>query len=109
MSIDLRLEHLDLLKRALQLRTLSPRSREAFTDMLEEMTTEAPRRCAHAGPMWKLWALRPKQAKWVRTALGEEDPEPDMRFTSGDVPRGREVPTPEVLKNLPKLPPGRSR
>lgn len=51
--------------------------------------------------------LSEKQRSWVLREAGLSDTL-DL-FSSGKVPRGREVPTPDVLKseNLPKRPPGR--
>lgn len=55
--------------------------------------------------------LTPKQREWVTKAtirLGLDEPEPAENLVSrGLVPRGNEVPVPEVLKNLPLKPPGR--
>lgn len=99
--------HLDLLRRALDLATLPALARDAFQDMLEEMTTEVPRRCAHDGrPKWRQHEMAPKQLKWVCSALGEEMPEPDTRLTSGDIPRGREV-APMFDTRLPMRPPNK--
>jgi len=39
----------------------------------------------------------------------EAEPEYLNLVSRGLVPRGREVETPEVLRNLPKLPPGRTK
>lgn len=43
-----------------------------------------------------------KQREWVESALLEYLP-----ISAADVPRGREVPTPEVLRKLPLKPPPR--
>jgi hypothetical protein len=98
---DRRVEQLGLLSRVIGLRGLYENAREAFEGMLEEMTTEvSPGR-------YKRFTLSEKQEAWVRRCLGEEVVQPDNRFSRGAIPRGRHVPTPEVLKNLPKFPPGR--
>jgi len=53
--------------------------------------------------------LSPKQRTWVRgvyeNIIGE--PQYENLISSGKAPRGKEVPTPEVLRNLPKRPPTR--
>jgi hypothetical protein len=54
--------------------------------------------------------LSEKQRGWL---LGAHEklfaaPQYENLVSSGRVPRGREVPTPAVLLNLPKKPPGRS-
>lgn len=103
-----RAEHLDLLKRALELESLDAFSRAAFEDMLEDLSVEEDRRCAHGPPRWKQATLTAKQERWVRAKLGEEPPEPDTRLSAADVPRGREVAPMWDAGNLPKRPPGRS-
>jgi len=104
---ETRAYHLSLLKRALELETLNEETREAFEDMLSKLTQEMYVAFQETKLIWEQYQLYPKQLAWVLRALGEEEPEPDTRFTSGDIPRGREVATPDVLKNLPKSPPGR--
>lgn len=105
--LDLRPEHLNLLSRVLDLNGLYGNAREAFEEMLEEMTTEKSKTRFSDPVTYKRMALSEKQEAWVRRCLGEEVVQPDTRFTAGSIPRGRPVPTPEVLKNLPKFPPGR--
>lgn len=71
--------------------------RTAFTDMMATLESG------------KYNSLSTKQADWVRsvhTRLNLDEPE--KLVSRGEIPRGKEVPTPEVLKNLPKRPPGRS-
>jgi hypothetical protein len=56
--------------------------------------------------------LTEKQRKWARGVAarirGEEaEPEYENLISNGLCPRGREVPTPAVLQNLPKRPPPR--
>jgi hypothetical protein len=48
--------------------------------------------------------LSRKQRLWAEEAMKRITPLP-----AGTVPRGREVPLPLVLQNLPKLPPGRTK
>ena len=54
------------------------------------------------------YALSDKQRQWVRGVYEKIFDEPQCLnlWSSGRVPRGREVPTPAVLQNLPKRPPG---
>lgn len=71
---------------------LTEKEHEAFTDMHERLT---------AG-VWRL--LTRDQRSWAEDAckrydVATEPPKP--------VPRGREVEPPDVLRNLPKKPPGR--
>jgi hypothetical protein len=47
-------------------------------------------------------SLTPKQREWAEDAARRILP-----YAAEDTPRGREVLTPEVLKNLPKSPPRR--
>jgi hypothetical protein len=53
--------------------------------------------------------LTPSQRSWVRDIHEKvfDEPRCENLFSSGKVPRGREVDTPEVLRNLPLKPPGR--
>jgi hypothetical protein len=102
-----RTEHLALLKRALDLK-LRQSTREAFADMLEDMTMEVFQPCACAPPRWRLWSLSRAQELWVLKVLGVEPAPEPTRLTDGGIPRGREVPTPAVLRNLPMKPPGRA-
>lgn len=53
--------------------------------------------------------LSPKQSEWVGSIYERlfDTPKYENLVSSGRVPRGREVPTPPVLQNLPKRPPGR--
>lgn len=50
-------------------------------------------------------ALSPKQRAWVTAVHERIVPEYQNLVSRGLVPRGREVPTPPVLQNLPKRPP----
>ena len=49
--------------------------------------------------------LTAKQKKWAQDTLDE--PEYENLVSSGKAPRGREVPTPAILRNRPLKPPGR--
>jgi hypothetical protein len=87
----------ELLEAALERDDLSPSARAAFDDMLAKLT---PR------------GLSPDQREWALAASRGERYAPKEKYlnlySSGQVPRGREVPTPEVLKRLPLKPPGRT-
>ena len=71
---------------------------EPFRDMLSRMDRGRQRE------------LTLRQREWIcevhEKVLG--DPVYLNLVSTGQVPRGREVPTPEVLLNLPKRPPGRT-
>jgi hypothetical protein len=56
-------------------------------------------------------ALTEKQRAYVRGVYEKvfDAPQYENLISSGKAPRGREVPTPDVLKNLPKEPPSRIR
>jgi hypothetical protein len=55
------------------------------------------------------YALSLKQHEWVADVYAKYFGEPVYQnlISTGRVPRGREVPTPPVLQNLPLKPPGR--
>jgi len=75
---------------------------DVFSSMLAKLdTAHSERRYAK---------LTDAQRHWVTDAANRlelEDPHDDPRERNRDVPRGKEVPTPVVLRNLPKAPPGR--
>ena len=54
-------------------------------------------------------SLTDKQRSWLRSVYEKVvgTPQYENMISSGKAPRGREVPTPKVLLNLPKKPPGR--
>lgn len=71
--------------------------REAFTEMLAML--DAGRR-----------TLSERQRSWVREVGKRAGADVDNvmeRWKRGEIPRGREVETPAVLRNLPMKPPGR--
>ena len=74
--------------------------REAFGDMLGEL--ESP---SSDGGFFALTAERRSWARKVAKRIGTLGYE--NLVSTGRVPRGKEVPTPAVLLNLPKKPPGR--
>ncbi len=53
----------------------------------------------------KFQELTPDQRSWVERAHERLVGPAPTRLTAGEIPRGREVPTPTVLQNLPKKPP----
>ena len=72
-----------------------PDERTAFTDMRGQLAD------AFGEPITGR-RLSQKQRAWAEEAARRIVP-----LRAEDVPRGREVPPPEALKNLPKAPPGR--
>lgn len=73
---------------------------EAFASMRFDLTTYGP------GP-FEVFKLSEKQRAWVTSVYERLVPQYSNLVSRGLVPRGREVPTPAVLKNLPKRPPKR--
>jgi len=57
----------------------------------------------------KYQQLTDKQRTWVMSAHERIVPQYENLVSRGLVPRGREVETPAVLRNLPKRPPTRRR
>lgn len=57
----------------------------------------------------KFQQLTEKQRQWVTSVHARVVPDYANMWSRGLVPRGREVPTPAVLQNLPKRPPPRRR
>lgn len=90
-----RLVDMKLLRDALAVDELPDKAREAFADMLSQLRER------------KIKGLTDKQRRWAKEMIGE--PEYENLVTAGKVPRGREVPTPPMLRreNLPMKPPGR--
>ena len=74
-------------------RELLERDLAAFIDMREALSSGARSE------------LSSKQRAWIKKATGVEDYK--NLYSSGKVPRGREVPLPPALQNLPLKPPGR--
>jgi hypothetical protein len=73
------------------------KTRNAMRDMLDRMENG------------KLDFLNEKQRGYVRGVYEKvfQTPTYENLFSSGKAPRGKEVPTPAVLLNLPKRPPPR--
>lgn len=88
--LDLMSADSDLLRRVLDTK-LTDEQREIFEDMLDKIGSTGK--------------LSEKQRTWAKSIVDE--PEYENLVSSGKVPRGREVPTPPVLQNLPKRPPPR--
>jgi hypothetical protein len=83
-----------LLQEILEHESLTEREREAFTDMLEFLVDGGV-------------GLNQKQREWAKRVHERLVPAYANDWSAGRVPRGKEVPTPEVLKRLPMRPPGR--
>jgi len=87
----------DLLRAVLDDPAIDDDTSAAFNDMLEQVTQRTR-------------PLTERQREWVRTVADREgivDPRTTNLVSRGVVPRGREVATPAVLRNLPLNPPGR--
>jgi hypothetical protein len=88
-------EDLELLKNVLA-HNLSEYSTAAFEGMLHDLMQH---------PTWELTI---KQREWVTNEAEKRGvPKYENLVSRGLVPRGKEVPLPEVLTVLPKRPPGR--
>jgi hypothetical protein len=89
---------LELLVAVLDRDDLPDGTREAFEDMQHKVDR---------------YGLSSKQRAWARAILAGEKYEPEEEclnlWSSGKVPKGRDVPTPAVLLNLPKKPPPRPK
>lgn len=77
---------------------LSETEAEAFDDMRASLLTEDG-----------YHQLTDKQRAWLTVVRARVIPEYENLVSRGLVPRGKEVPTPAVLQNLPKAPPKRRR
>jgi len=66
---------------------------EAFADMESSLTTD------------RFHELTEKQRQWAKTVWERVVPAYSNLVSGALVPRGREVPTPPALQNLPKRPP----
>lgn len=86
-------EDIKLVKAVLELDRLDDEALAAFESMLDSL--DASER-----------ALSFKQRDWANKLVGDPG-EYENLVSSGQVPRGREVPTPPVLLNRPLKPPGR--
>ena len=85
----------ELLRKLLDREEITKSEREAFAEMAEEFDTGVR------------LVLSAKQRDWAKRVLERHEPTYENLVSSGKVPRGREVPTPLALQNLPLKPPGR--
>jgi hypothetical protein len=87
---------LDLISQVLEKDDLSDAVRAAFEDMQFKVDR---------------YPLTKKQRDWAKAVLTGDKYEPEEQclnlWSSGKVPKGNDVPTPDVLKHLPKKPPMR--
>ncbi len=83
---------------------LSEAEVEAFADMRFNMTAYEK-----VGGQEHRRQLSAKQREWVTSVHERLIPDYANLVSRGLVPRGKEVPTPPVLQNLPKRPPQRRR
>lgn len=83
---------------------LSEAEVEAFADMRFNMTAYEK-----VGGQEHRRQLSAKQREWVTSVHERIVPAYVNLVSLGLVPRGREVPTPAVLQNLPKKPPPRKK
>jgi len=81
-------------------------TRRAFESMRAELLEEHGHSTSALEFRFARYVLTPKQEAWLRVELEKWDPT-STRLTAGEIPRGREVETPEALKHLPMRPPGR--
>lgn len=72
---------------------LSDAQREMFADFLDYLQTRL--------------VLSRKQREVLKDVLEKHEPTYENLVSSGKVPLGKPVPTPQVLQNLPKKPPTR--
>lgn len=100
---------LEKLARALEY-DLPERTRDIFTGWLCKLTEDVPFRGyeTRSSPVYRWHELRGRQRAWIEGELEKWEPRL-TRLTEGPIPRGREVPTPAVLRDLPKRPPGSRR
>ena len=79
---------------------------EAFADMRFSLQAYGGTEIPSKG---KYQQLTEKQREWVTSVHERLIPDYANLVSRGLVPRGKEVPTPPVLQNLPKRPPQRRR
>lgn len=75
----------------------------SFEDMYSQMTTEHARTAQ--GFIWLQHALTVKQRDWVQRTVNDHVPQYENLYSSGKIPRGREVTV--NTGPLPKRPPSR--
>ena len=87
----------DLLRKAVECSEIKEHEKELFGKWLEELEDG------------ERHVLSMRQRLWANDVIDRDEPRAENLISSGLVPRGREVPVPEVLRreNLPLKPPGR--
>jgi hypothetical protein len=100
----------ELLATAIERLTDDPGEGERFSSTADETTADVFEEWLiklEAPP--KREVLSDKQRAWARKIAGVGGETYENLYSAGKVPRGREVPTPAVLRreNLPMRPPGR--
>jgi len=88
---------------------LSDRETEGFASMRFDLTAYWIPGSSTRPSVPQYEHLIAKQREWVQLVYERICGKPLTRLTAGAIPRGREVPTPAVLQNLPKQPPPRKR
>jgi hypothetical protein len=92
---------------------LSDEDRKMLQELLAEAADPDTEERFRIGPFQDMLsrglALSDKQRNWLRVTHERVTGTPNYvnAFSAGRVPRGREVPTPEVLKHRPLKPPSR--
>ena len=94
MSNSRREPDIRMLNELLENSELREEEREAFLSMKEALD--------------RYHQLTDKQRAWAKLRHEALHPQYENLVSRGMVPRGREVETPSVLRNLPKRPPGRA-
>jgi len=96
-SVSVRARDMDLLRKLLEYE-LGETTRLAVQDMLDRLNDH------------EQIVLSGKQRTWMQSELEKRQPTYENLVSSGRAPRGREVPTLDILDpaKLPKRPPGRS-
>jgi hypothetical protein len=90
---------------------LSDEDRAMLTELLSEARDPDEEERFRVGPFQDMLSrglvLTDKQRNWLRVTHERITGKPNYvnAFSAGSVPRGKEVPTPEVLKHRPLKPP----
>lgn len=96
--MNTRVKDIELLRKLLGC-DIKDNEREIFEDMLDRLDDDT--RNDHQT------MLSVKQRDWATSLLDIHEPTYKNEFSAGKIPIGKPVPTPSVLLNLPKRPPGR--
>jgi hypothetical protein len=83
-----------LLRRALRIKRLTPKELEMFEKWFSDI--DSGRRAS----------LSERERIWVNDVVDREEPRYANLVSRGLVPRGKEVETPAILRDLPMKPPG---